>query len=588
MLSVVAGVKEYIQAMVDRIPGMKVLILDSETLGIISMVFSQSDILQHEVFLTECIDADSFYNQEEKMRHMNAVCLLRPTNKNFLKLSQELKSPKYNEYHIFFTNVVPHPRLEQLACCDEHEVVQQVQEFFADVYAVGHDLFSLNLPSTARLTEERSRWTSYEESVFERTLEGLLSVCMTLRMLPAIRYTASSDLTRQVAQRLQTRITEEQSLFETTEREKKGEAQPVLLLLDRRNDPVTPLLNQWTYQAMLHELLSMDNNRIDMSKVPNIRPELSMIVMSAIQDPFFEENALANFGDLGISIKKYVEDYQRQTKNTAKIESIEEMQQFVDQYPEFRKMSGNVSKHVAVVHELSRQVETHGLLEASQLEQELACSENKQEHYKALVDMIKGDRITNMERLRLVLLYALRYESDQSGIAQLKKMLLSASIGEEQVSLVDQILHYAGSHVRSVDLFQNKSIMSMAKATFTRHVQGVDCVYTQHKTHLAGVAESLMKGKLKESAYPFVEGHRASASSREQKGGGGVPLKVPRAIIFILGGTTYEEARDIAELNKAADGGRSIVLGGTTIHNSRSFLTDVAQLHVQRGAGEQV
>jgi len=574
MLSVQAGVKEYIQAMVDRISGMKVLILDSETIGIISMVFSQSDILRHEVFLTECIDADSFFAQEEKMRHMNAVCLLRPTNKNFLKLSQELKTPKYNEYHIFFTNVVPHMRLEQLACCDEHEVVQQVQEFFADVFAISHDLFSLNLPSTARLTEDRSRWTSYEESVFERTLEGLLSVCLTLRMLPAIRYTAASQLTRQVAERLQTRISEEQSLFEQIEREKKGEAPPVLLLLDRRNDPVTPLLNQWTYQAMLHELLSMDNNRIDMSKVPNIRPELEMIVMSASQDPFFEENTLSNFGDLGVSIKRYVEDYQKQTKNTAKIESIEEMQQFVDQYPEFRKLSGNVSKHVAVVHELSRLVETNGLLEASQLEQEIACSDNRQEHYKSVCDMLRGDRITNMERLRLVLLYALRYEGDNS-IAQLKKLLLDCSIGEDQVALIDQMLRYAGQHVRSVDLFQNKSWSSYAKSAITRHVQGVENVYTQHKSHLASVADSLMKGRLKESAYPFFEAGYRSSSTREQR--------VPRAIIFMIGGTTYEEARDITELNKAAEGGRSIVLGGTTIHNSRSFLTDVAQLHMRTG-----
>jgi len=576
MLSVQAGVKEYIQAMVDRITGMKVLILDSETIGIISMVFSQSDILRHEVFLTECIDADSFFAQEEKMRHMNAVCLLRPTNKNFLQLSKELKAPKYNEYHIFFTNVVPHMRLEQLACCDEHEVVQQVQEFFADVFAVSHDLFSLNLPSTARLTEDRSRWTSYEESVFDRTLEGLLSVCLTLRMLPAIRYTAASSLTRQVAEKLQLRIQEEQSLFEQMDREKKGEAPPVLLLLDRRNDPVTPLLNQWTYQAMLHELLSMDNNRIDMSKVPNIRPELEMIVMSAAQDPFFEENILSNFGDLGVNIKKYVEDYQKQTKNTAKIESIEEMQQFVDQYPEFRKLSGNVSKHVAVVHELSRLVETNGLLEASQLEQEIACSDNRQEHYKSVCDMLRGDKITNMERLRLVLLYALKYEGDNS-IAQLKKQLLNCSIGEDQVALVDQLLRYAGQHVRSVDLFQNKSWSNYAKAAITRQIQGVENVYTQHRSHLATVADNLVKGRLKESTYPFLEaGFRSSSSSsREQR--------VPRAIIFVVGGTTYEEARDIAELNRAADGGRSVVLGGTTIHNSRSFLTDVAQLHMRTG-----
>lgn len=31
----------------------------------------------------------------------------------------------------------------------------------------------------------------------------------------------------------------------------------MVLILDRREDPITPLLNQWTYQAMLHELIGL-------------------------------------------------------------------------------------------------------------------------------------------------------------------------------------------------------------------------------------------------------------------------------------------------------------------------------------------
>lgn len=34
------------------------------------------------------------------------------------------------------------------------------------------------------------------------------------------------------------------------------------LMLDRRNDPVTPLLSQWTYQAMVHELMGINNGRV--------------------------------------------------------------------------------------------------------------------------------------------------------------------------------------------------------------------------------------------------------------------------------------------------------------------------------------
>merc|ERR1719498_342206 len=530
-----------------------------------------SDILSHEVFLVERIDATS--SEHERMRHLNAICFLRPTNQNFLHLSKELKSPKYNEYHIFFTNVVPHMRLEQLACCDEYEVVQQVQEFYADVYAVNHELFSLNLPSTSKLTEDQSRWTSYEENNFDRTVEGLIAVCLTLRMLPTIRYTSASELTRAVAYRLQSRITEEQSLFETIERERKGDAPPVLLILDRRNDPVTPLLNQWTYQAMMHELLIMENNRIDMSKVPDIRPDLKEIVMSVVQDKFFDEHALSNFGDVGKATIQYLAEYQETTKNTANVESIQEMQRFVDQYPEFRKMTGNVSKHVTVVHELSRIVDANGLFHASQLEQDLACSENRQEHFKSLQEMLRGDQITNMERLRLVLLYALRYEHHQSN-NQLKDELRKHRIGEDQIGLIDQILRYAGSHVRSGDLFQNKSFLAQAKSTITRGLRDVENVYTQHKTLVSTIADSLMKGKLKEQTYPTVESRSYSPPSREN---------VPRAVIFIVGGATLEETRDINEINKSLDGGRSVILGGTTVLNSRSFLADIAQLNAQTG-----
>jgi hypothetical protein len=48
------------------------------------------------------------------------------------------------------------------------------------------------------------------------------------------------------------------------------------MILDRRNDPVTPLLAQWTYQAMVHELIGIHHGRVDMSNVPDIRNELKV------------------------------------------------------------------------------------------------------------------------------------------------------------------------------------------------------------------------------------------------------------------------------------------------------------------------
>ena len=70
----------------------------------------------------------------------------------------------------------------------------------------------------------------------------------------------------------QHRIQSESALFDF----RLTQVPPLLLILDRRNDPVTPLLSQWTYQAMVHELLGIQNGRVDLSKVPEIRQELSV------------------------------------------------------------------------------------------------------------------------------------------------------------------------------------------------------------------------------------------------------------------------------------------------------------------------
>ena len=56
-------------------------------------------------------------------------------------------------------------------------------------------------------------------------------------------------------------------------------------------------------------------------------------------------------------------------------------QAFVENYPQFKKMSGTVSKHVTVVGELSRLVSEWNLLEVSEVEQELAC---QNDHSSAL------------------------------------------------------------------------------------------------------------------------------------------------------------------------------------------------------------
>ena len=230
-------------------------------------------------------------------------------------------------------------------------------------------VLNLNYPIKRLWSHSPDLWNP---DALQRTTEGVLAVLLSLKKRPLIRYEKNSLMAKKLSTEVRYQMTQEEQLFDF----RKTDTPPILLILDRRDDPITPLLTQWTYQAMVHELLGIHNGRVDLSEVPEIRPELKEVVLSQDQDPFFKKNMYLNFGDLGGNIKEYVEQYQSKTKSNASIDSIEDMKRFVEDYPEFRKLSGNVSKHVTLVGELSRRVGADSLLDVSELEQSLACNDN--------------------------------------------------------------------------------------------------------------------------------------------------------------------------------------------------------------------
>lgn len=125
------------------------------------------------------------------------------------------------------------------------------------------------------------------------------------------------------------------------------------------------------------------------------------------------------------------------------VKSIDDMRSFMDKYPAFRSKSHSVSKHVTITSELSRLVETCNLFEISALEQDLACSNEHNKQYRELSDMLKAPEISAVDKLRLGLLYALRYETS-SDLVALKNMMVAGGVPRAQVDLVDKMLLYAG------------------------------------------------------------------------------------------------------------------------------------------------
>ncbi|CAD6211767.1 GSCOCG00003821001-RA-CDS [Cotesia congregata] len=546
-MNVVTAIKHYITRMTEESgPGMKVLLMDKQTISIVSLVYSHSEILMKEVYLFDKIDAQV---RGEELRHLKCIVFIRPTKENVALLCNELRNPKYGIYYIYFSNIIPKADIKLLAESDEQEVVREVQEYYADYLAINPHLFSIGINSCA----EGLTWNPVN---LHRSCEGIISVLLSLKKCPYIRYQSSSDMAKRLSEKIREVLIKESNSFKF-----RQESDPLLLILDRRDDPVTPLLNQWTYQAMVHELLGINNNRVDLSHIQGISKELQEVVLSAEHDEFYAEAMYLNFGEIGQTIKELMEDFQRKAKKHQKVESIADMKNFVEAYPLFKKMSGTVSKHVTVVGELSNLVGNHNLLEVSETEQELSCQNEHSNQLQKIKKLLNNPKVRDIDATRLVMLYALHYEKHTNNeIGTLVEMLKKREVPEKYTKLVYSILEYSGINQRQSNLFDREAVAKITKKLF-KGLSGVENIYTQHNPLLSETLEDLIKGKLNTQTFPYL-------------GQMTMTKRIQDVIVFIIGGATYEESLAVHNLNKQNPSVK-IILGGTTVHNFESFCNEI-------------
>jgi hypothetical protein len=140
-----------------------------------------------------------------------------------------------------------------------------------------------------------------------------------------------------------------------------------------------------------------------------------------------------------------VDAYQARSSTSKVIETVADMKRFVEEYPEFRKLGGNVSKHVAVVGELSRLVARNKLLDVSEAEQVIVGSGSTHVNdLKTVQALIQDPQVLPVNKLRLAMLYALRYQRNSgNAIPAVVELLTKNGVNESEskVSHLSQSIH---------------------------------------------------------------------------------------------------------------------------------------------------
>lgn len=533
-------------------PGMKVLLMDAETTTSVSLSCPQSRIMKREVFLFENLHSRA---AAKNLGYLKCVVLARPTSENVRLLAREVASPRYGSYHIYFTNRVKRADLKALAEADANEVVADLKEIPSDLLALESHVFATGVKRPVR----NLQWNK-EEAALQRCLDGLKSLLMSLKTAGQthICYMKESPVCEELANTVHQQLADD-DVHEASSNSRRGNAgSATLLILDRRIDPVTPLLNQWTYQAMIHELIGTKNNTVDMTDREDVPDEMKHVTLSADSDEFYRHNMYANFGEIGQTIKTLVQNFQEKVKGHQKLDSIGDIKDFVSSYPEFKKMSGTVSKHVALVGELSKEVRIHSLLEVSECEQTIACGMEKENSVQKLQQILALQNLRPKDALRLVALFTIRYGRE---VERNLDLICRSVKGVPKKEVYDTILRTGKyGRVKSKFLFEDK--MNPFTTNFLKGLKGADNVYTQHRPLLTkDILPDILKCKARADLSYLTPGHY------------GVVDASKKIVIFVVGGITYEETRAVYNLNK--EQGSNIIIGGTSVLNYDQFMDEM-------------
>ena len=94
---------------------------------------------------------------------------------------------------------------------------------------------------------------------------------------------------------------------------------------------------------------------------------------------------------------------------------------------------------------------------------------------RELFDKIRGNSIKAADKLRLGLLYVLRYET-QVDVSALKRELVDGGVPAAKVELVDALLKHGGKMKRAPGLYGDGSFMSRMAKNLQTGIAGVENV----------------------------------------------------------------------------------------------------------------
>lgn len=393
---------------------------------VVSNSIGMYDIMENHVSLVEDID-----KKRAPFKDMGVIYLLSPTEESVDHLVADYgKSPLYGkDAFIYFLSPIPNHELDKIKQCKPLlKRLKGLGEINIDFTVREERAYTLDMRSSFPPLYLRNA-----RKIEANIADKLVTVCATLNEYPHIRYSNESPSCSALARTFHLKMDEflrnNDQWWYHGDSSHTGRARGTLLLLDRKDDCLSPLMHDFTYQAMVNDLLPIEDDKISYKSEHFDSDDGPMKVVDKDvllndNDKLWVELRSKHIADviqiLSARLREIVNSDTSglSQKEKGKTMSLTQMANALKALPEYREVMSKLSQHMHLSHECMDFFKKDGLLTLSELEQTLATGKREDGSTPKLSDMVEEvrgaleDMRDPLARARLLMIFII----SQNGI----------------------------------------------------------------------------------------------------------------------------------------------------------------------------
>uniref|UniRef100_A0A8C5B1X3 Syntaxin binding protein 2 n=1 Tax=Gadus morhua TaxID=8049 RepID=A0A8C5B1X3_GADMO len=542
----------------------KVLIVDHISMRILSSCCKMSDILAEGVTIVEDIS-----KRREPISSLEAIYLISPVEKSVEALIKDFKETAftYKAAHIFFTDNCPDSLFAQIGKSRIAKFVKTLKEINVAFLPYESQVFSMDDPTSMhRFYSPES--SGGKDKMLEGLAEQIATLCDTLKEYPAVRYRSgpqvNAKLAEEVYQQLNAHKADNPSMGEGADK-----ARSQLLIVDRGYDPITPILHEMTFQAMVYDLL-------------DIKQDIYKFQTTGIGESKEREVLLDEDDELWVQLRHmHIADVTNRGHLPTSVPFTPTSFIYTVCLNAFPFLYLQYSTHLHLADACMKKYK-QSLEKLCEVEQDLAMGSDAEgqplrDAMKSIVPVLLDNDIEAYDKIRIILLYIFH---KKKGIADenLTKLIQHANIQADS-NIITNLQHLGCNIIAGVGLSTAPERKERTESTYQ---------LSRWTPVLKDIMENALEDKLDRKLWPFVSdpapinttqtavsarfGHwHKNKSPTEYRSG-------PRLIVFVIGGVTHSEMRSAYEVTRATDGKWEVLIGSSHILTPTSFLNDVKSL----------